>query len=146
MVCHWHSPEHSNSYYLSCHMQPPSVTTQVSEISVRREKNPILIFTCSFWFMAQQHKHDTAKVQQQEWAVFLTVMLRKDSCLPTAEELDFMLFTHQSPQCTERSKFHISCFSLVNQILPVLYLSGILHTQTIYQFHHKFVSHWNPYL
>lgn len=47
-------------------MQPPSVTAQVGEISIREKKK--FIFTCSLWFMAQPHKHDTAKVEQQERA------------------------------------------------------------------------------
>lgn len=32
------------------------------------EEKYIFIFICSFWFMAQPHKHDTAMVQQQQCA------------------------------------------------------------------------------
>lgn len=80
-------------------MQPPSVTIQVGEISVGEGKKKIFIFICSFRFMAQPHKHDTAMVQEQERAARAGNSLhhQRKTCSPTAEELDFMFLTHQSP-------------------------------------------------
>lgn len=78
-VCHWHSPEHSSSSYSSCHMQPPWVTTQVGEISVRGEKKNHLYLLFLVHGTATQTWHSngtTAAMCSPELVILYTIKER----------------------------------------------------------------------